>query len=280
MQTTSVSLMRSMFPHVVLCAALVATAAMHGGAQSQQPLITPLLHSSVQIEYGGKVIQVDPWSLMDLSRARPADLILITDDPVHHLDPAAISYLRKPGTPVVVPAKARDRVPEATVLENGQSATLSGIRVEALPAYDLKPGEPSHPKGQANGYLVTAGEVRLLFAGVTECVPEIRSLKNIDVAFIPVNLPLGRMASQAAADCVKAIRPKVVYPYHYDQAFVGRIGTGKVLASDNVETPAARGVVEDFRRALSNSGVEVRIGQFYPVRSGDSSLSREGTTSP
>src|SRR6185436_18138901 len=108
--------------------------------------ITPILHSSVQIEHAGKVIQVDPWSLGDLSRAKAADLILITDDVGHHLDVKAIAQLRKPGAPVVIAANGKKQVPDGIVLANGESTTAAGIKVEAIAAYDIKQGAPSHPK--------------------------------------------------------------------------------------------------------------------------------------
>src|SRR5207248_784551 len=190
--------------------------------------ITPLVHASVQIEYRDRVIQVDPWSLGDLSRAKPADLILITDDPVHHLDPKAIAQLRKAGAPVLVPAASHAKFPDGTPIANGEAKTIAGIAVEAIPAYDLKVGEPSHPKGKANGYLVTVGGKRLFFAGVTECVPEIRALKNIDVAFLPMNLPLERMMPSAAAECANAFAPKAVYLYHYDQTYASTSGTRSI----------------------------------------------------
>src|SRR5439155_25726922 len=81
--------------------------------------ITPILHSSVQIEHDGFVIQVDPWSRADLSRAKPADLILVTDDPIHHLDPKAIAQLRKPVGTVIVPAASQAKFPDGTAMANG-----------------------------------------------------------------------------------------------------------------------------------------------------------------
>ena len=96
--------------------------------------ITPFVHSSVQLEHAGKVIQVDPWSVGDLSRAKPADLILITDDPGHHLDVKAIARLRKPGAPVVIPANGRAKVPDGIVMSNGESRDVAGVRVEAIAA--------------------------------------------------------------------------------------------------------------------------------------------------
>jgi L-ascorbate metabolism protein UlaG (beta-lactamase superfamily) len=185
--------------------------------------ITPIIHASVQLEHAGKVIHVDPWSVGDLSRAKLADLILITDDPGHHLDRKAIERLRKPGAPIVIPqtrravgnSMAKKLIDDGIPLANGESTVVAGVRVEATPAYDITPGDPYHPKGEANGYIITLGGRRIYFAGVTECIPEIRALKNIDVAFFPMNLPLARMEPAAAIECIKAFRPKVVYPYHY-----------------------------------------------------------------
>src|SRR6187549_972386 len=113
--------------------------------------ITPLVHSSVQIAYRGTVVQVDPWSYADLSLAKPADLILITDDVGHHLDVKAIERLRKPGAPIVIAANGKAQVPDGIVLPNGQSTTAAGILVESIAAYDIIQGPPAHPKGEANG---------------------------------------------------------------------------------------------------------------------------------
>jgi L-ascorbate metabolism protein UlaG (beta-lactamase superfamily) len=240
--------------------ALVLACGSAAGAQPVQ--ITPLVHASVQIESGNLVIQVDPWSAGDLSRAKPADLILITDDPIHHLDPAAIRKLRKPNAPVVVPAASLSKFAEGTPLANGESRTLAGIGVEAIAAYDIKPGEPSHPKGKANGYVVTLGGTRIYFAGVTECVPEIRALRNIDVAFLPMNLPLERMLPAATADCVKAFGPKTVYIYHYDQNYATR------LTNPNGRPPAAgpdiAASLRMLREQLKGLPVECRDGDWYP----------------
>ena len=227
--------------------------------------ITPFFHSSVQIEHAGKVIQVDPWSLGDLSRAKPADLILITDDVGHHLDPKAIQQLRKPGAPVVITANGKPKVPDGLVLANGETATPAGIKVEAIAAYDIKQGEPSHPKGEANGYVIALGGKRLYFAGVTECVPEVRALKNIDVAFMPMNIPLERMTPSAAADCVKALAPKIVYVYHYDQVAAARLANPRAAAAGG---PAGGLTVaqslQAFKDALRGRPIDVRDGRWYP----------------
>jgi L-ascorbate metabolism protein UlaG (beta-lactamase superfamily) len=247
--------------HFLLLAVLLSTAASASDkypASGGDITITPVIHSSVQLEHAGKVIQVDPWSMGDLSRMKPADLILITDDVGHHLDVKAIEKLRKPGAPVVIAANGKSRVPDGIVLANGESTTAAGFRVEAVPAYDIKPGDPYHPKGEANGYVITMGGKRIYFAGVTECVAEIRALRNIDVAFFPLNVPLERMEPAAAVDCIRAFKPKVVYPYHYDQDWVTRVGRREPRP-----TPTRRGL-EELKAALGEDGIEVRFADWYP----------------
>jgi len=236
--------------------AAAACAAIAGPGQlTAQPglAITPLLHASVQIEAAGRVVQIDPWSKADLSLAKPADLILVTDDPAHHLDPDAIARLRKPGAPVLLPPASLAKFPGGVPLANGETRTVDGITVEAIAAYDIKPGEPSHPKGKANGYLVTLAGQRVYVAGVTECVPEMRAQRNVDVAFVPMNLPLERMTPQAAAACVNAFAPRAVYVYHYDQTWAS---SGKPMADVGATLDA-------FRAALA-SGIEYRPAAWYP----------------
>ena len=186
-------------------------------------MITPVIHSSIQLEHAGKVIQIDPWSRGDLSRLKPADLILITDDVSHHLDVKAIERLRKPGAPIVIAGNGKKLVPDGIVMANGERRDVAGVPIEATAAYDVTPGDPFHPKGEANGYILTLGGRRIYIVGVTECVPEIRAAKNIDIAFFPLNLPLARMEPAAAIECIRSFRPKVVYPYHYDQDWVARV---------------------------------------------------------
>lgn len=227
-------------------------------AEGGDVVITPFLHASVQLEHAGKVIHVDPWSVAGLSAAKPADLVLVTDDPAHHLDVKAIARLRKPGAPLVIAANGLTRVPDGIVMNNGERREVAGVLVEAVAAYDITPGEPYHPKGEANGYIVTLGGQRVYFAGVTECVPEIRALRGIDVAFFPLNLPLQRMEPAAAAACIRAFRPKVVYPYHYDQDWVTRVTRGEPRG-----TATTRGLRE-LKAALAADGIDVRLGTWYP----------------
>ena len=150
-------------------------------------VLRPLVHASVQIEFGGRTIYVDPWSGANLSAAPASDLILVTDADAgaHHLDPAALQRVRLGGGTVIMPASGRRKVPDGLVLENGATRRFGGITVEAIAAYDVMPGEPFHEKGVANGYVLTLGGRRVLFAGVTECVPEIKALHLDPAIFDP-----------------------------------------------------------------------------------------------
>lgn len=210
--------------------------------------ITPITHASFQIEHNGKVIHVDPTSPGDYSKAKQADLILVTDIHQDHLDPVAIARVRKQGAPVVAPSAAADKIENPTVISNGETKTIAGISIEAVPMYNLQrgpsPGQFFHTKGRGNGYILTLGTKRVYIAGDTECTPEMRALKNIDIAFIPMNLPY-TMPPSEAAECVKAFKPKVVYPYHY-----------------RGQNP------EEFKAALKGEPIEVRLLNWYPTTEG------------
>ena len=130
--------------------------------------------------------------------------------------------------------------------------TGSLVLWHTIAAYDLIPGAPNHPKGEANGYLITLGGRRIYFAGVTECVPELRALKNVDVAFMPMNIPPARMTPSAAAECVKLLKPKVVYINHYDQDTAGRL-TGRRAAILPTGMSSSRQRRMKTRRAISAS---------------------------
>ena len=235
------------------CGAESADDEMGSASENVEVEITSFVGAGVQVEFGGTVIHVDPWSRGDYTNALPADLILITDAPGDHLDPDLIQRLRKPGAPVVLPStpeNARDegsrdrllRVPDGIVMDNGDNLTLAGVPVEAVPMYDILPGSPFHARGEGNGYVITFGGQRIYFSGVTECVPEIQALEDIDIAFMPLNLPHGRMVPLVAAECVKIIRPAIVYPYHYR------------------ELP-----IDEYLEALrGESDIEVRVRDWYP----------------
>jgi L-ascorbate metabolism protein UlaG (beta-lactamase superfamily) len=206
--------------------------------------VTPITHASFQLEHAGKVIHIDPTSAGDYSAAKQADLVFVTDIHQDHLDPSAIARVRKPGAPVVAPAAAAEKIENPTVIANGETKTVAGVAVEAVPMYNLQrgpaPGQLFHTKGRGNGYVLTLGARRVYVAGDTECTDEMRALKNIDIAFVPMNLPYTMPPAEAAA-CVKAFKPKAVYPYHY-----------------RGQNP------EEFKAALAGESVEVRLLNWYP----------------
>jgi L-ascorbate metabolism protein UlaG (beta-lactamase superfamily) len=189
--------------------------------------VTFVGHGTLVFEHAGKVIHVDPWGkLADYGTLPKADLVLVTHAHGDHLDPAALAAIRKPGTNVVVAPACEGKVEGATVLGNGETATLAGLAVEAVPAYNLvhtRPdGTPYHPKGEGNGYVVTFGKTRVYVAGDTENVPEMKALRGIDVAFLPMNLPY-TMTPEMVADAVRAFGPRILYPYHFGETDTSRL---------------------------------------------------------
>ena len=231
-------------------------------AEGGNIIITPIVHASVQVEHAGIVVHVDPWSAGDLSQAKSADLILVTDDPGHHLDPTAIEQLRKPGAPVVLTATAQAKFADGSVLANGQAGVFAGITVEAIPAHDLTPGRPFHPIGEANGYVITLGGRRIFFAGVGECVPAIQALRDIEVAFMPMNLPVDRMRPIPTAECVKTFKPKIVYLNHYNNGYAGWLtNPSRPRPGDGQDTAAT---IQVFRDAIADEPIEFRDGGWYP----------------
>lgn len=226
--------------------------------------ITAITHNGAQLVHDGLVVTVDPWGVRGLEDLQTADLILVTDNPGHHLDPEAIASLSDDGTIVVMPANGEQRWPGGMVLENGEVTTLSSVKIEAIAAYDIIPGAPEHPKGDANGYVVTLGGLRIFFAGVTECVDEVKALRDIDVAFMPMNIPVGRMTPPAAAECTRLLDPDMVYLYHYDQSYARRAVNPEADAGGLVDGMTIEETLQAFEREIAGSGVEVRRGDFYP----------------
>jgi L-ascorbate metabolism protein UlaG (beta-lactamase superfamily) len=204
--------------------------------------ITPIQHASLMIQAGGQVIHVDP-AQGNFDGLPAADLILITDIHGDHLSAPTIAKVKKASTVIIAPDAVAKSVAGATVLRNGETKKVGAWTIEAIPMYNLTRGPSSgqlyHDKGRGNGYVITYGGLRIYIAGDTENIPEMRALKNIDVAFVPMNLPY-TMTPQEAAEAVKAFKPKVVYPYHY-------------MGSD----------LKAFEAALNGSGVEVRIRDWY-----------------
>lgn len=207
--------------------------------------ITPIIHGTILLEHEGRAMYVDPWSRGDYHGLPSADLLLITHIHGDHFDLEAATLLMDRETVVVAPRAVADRWGGVDiVLANGEATEVAGIGIEAVPMYNLErgpgPGQLYHEKGRGNGYVLTLGDQRFYVSGDTECIPEMRELQEIDVAFVCMNLPY-TMTPQEAAECVEAFRPRVVYPYHYRD-------------SDPRE----------FEAALADTpGVEVRIMDWY-----------------
>jgi L-ascorbate metabolism protein UlaG (beta-lactamase superfamily) len=183
--------------------------------------ITFIGHGSLMLTYAGKVIDVDPVSMYaDYTTLPKADLILITHEHPDHLDMKAIQAVSTSDTEIVVNPGSAKILVNGIVLKNGDTKTVSGVKIEAVPAYN--PAKPFHPKGNGNGYVLTLGDKRVYIAGDTENVPEIKALKNIDIAFLPMNLPY-TMTPEQVADVAKAMKPKVLYPYHYGNTDAGKL---------------------------------------------------------
>jgi L-ascorbate metabolism protein UlaG (beta-lactamase superfamily) len=206
--------------------------------------ITPIHHASLMFRFQDKVIHIDPWSQGDYSSQPRADYIFITDIHGDHMDPALVEKLKKDSTVVVGPEAVAEKMPGITMMHNGDKKDFGGFAVEAIPMYNLRrgpqPGAFYHTKGRGNGYVFTFGGKRVYVSGDTEAIPEMLDLKNIDVAFICMNLPY-TMTPEEAAAAVKQFRPKIVYPYHY-------------RGSD----------VKAFAAALrGQKGIEVRLRDWY-----------------
>ena len=263
------------FLALVACAALAVSASAQGRGPAPIPVrpqqqsfdtsigpvkITPLYHASVLIELPGNAIYIDPAKPAPFEGLPDANAILITDIHPDHMDANAIYRFGQAegrGTRVVAPKAVLDdpkvarQVLNTTaggkVLNNGETTVVDnrlGWTIEAVPMYNINHkmpnGDPYHPKGRGNGYILTFGDKRFYFSGDTEGTPEMRALKNIDVAFICMNMPY-TMTPEEAADAVKAFHPKIAIPYHYQ-------------GSDP----------QVFAKALEGTGIEVRLLDWYP----------------
>lgn len=227
-----------------------ATPAGEGAAAEAggEVTITPLVHGSVLLRQGSRSVYVDPWSKASFEGLPKADIILITDIHPDHLDPAAIDAIRGDATLIIGPQAVADKLPGVEVLANGERAEVTqvpGMVVEAVPMYNLQRGPEEgklfHDKGRGNGYIVTLGGQRIYLSGDTECTDEMRALEAIDVAFVCMNLPY-TMPPAEAIECIRAFRPKVVYPYHYRGSDPGEVA----------------------RAFADEPAIEVRLAEWYP----------------
>lgn len=189
--------------------------------------ITFIGHGTLMFTFNGRVIHADPFSrLVDYSTLPKADIVLVTHHHGDHCDPAAIEKIRTENTVIIFTEACTEKVTGGTVMKNGDIKTVSGIEIEAVPAYNLvhmrDNGEPFHVKGTCNGYVITFGDKRVYVAGDTENVPEMKALKGIDIAFLPMNLPY-TMTPEMVADAAKAFKPRILYPYHYGETDISKI---------------------------------------------------------
>ena len=197
-------------------------------------------HGSLMFRVNGYAIYIDPVNSSGDYRFLPkADLILVTHDHSDHLDIPLINELKKDDTVVLTNEKSTKQIGWAFPMEVGDRLEINNIVIEAVHAYNIVnmrvPGEPFHPKGVGVGYVLTIGETRFYVAGDTENIPEMKELKNIEVAFLPMNLPY-TMTPEMVADAAKAFKPRILYPYHY-----GETDTNEII------------------NLMKDSGVEVRI---------------------
>ena len=172
-------------------------------------------HGTLMLDYDNVIIHVDPVSAYVPKDAPQADIILVTHEHGDHLDAARIAKLTKDGTELVTNPAVAGKLKKGLAMKNGESRTVKGIKIEAVPAYNTTKGrEGFHPRGRDNGYILTLGKKRVYIAGDTEDIPEMAALKDIDIAFLPVNQPYTMTPAQAAR-AAAMFHPAVLYPYHF-----------------------------------------------------------------
>lgn len=185
-------------------------------------IMTFVGHGTLMFEYQGKVIHIDPvMREADYDNMPDADLILITHHHADHLDMTAISKILKDSTKLIMTQACNENMEysgEVNVMRNGDKLGFYGIVIDAVPAYNIanrrRNGRPYHPRGEGNGYVLTIDGKKIYVAGDTENIPEMRNLINIDVAFLPMNMPY-TMTPRMVATAANTFNPKILYPYHY-----------------------------------------------------------------
>jgi L-ascorbate metabolism protein UlaG (beta-lactamase superfamily) len=214
-----------------------------------QVTIQPVMHASLALSAGGTTLFVDPVGHSDTFNAMAApDLILITDIHGDHFSPETLQSLHLEHATLVVPQVVADKLPadlksKAVVLHNGDEKTVKGVSITAIPMYNLPESPDSyHTKGRGNGYVLSLGGKRIYISGDTEGTPEMKALKDIDIAFVCMNLPY-TMDVKQAAEAVLAFKPSVIYPYHYR----------------GQDTQVFKSLVE-----AKDSAIDVRLRNWYP----------------
>ena len=215
-------------------------------------VITPILHATMVLEWNGRTVYIDPYGGAErFSDFAKADIVIITHAHGDHLNKETLEGLDLTGSELIAPQSVIDELgpipfERITKVDNWGGAAREGIRIEAVPMYNLPDDDTSrHPNGWGNGYIITIGGKNIYISGDTEDIPEMRSLSDIDYAFVCMNLPY-TMTVEAAADAVLEFKPKVVYPFHY---------RGKDGFSD----------VGKFKELVSaDPDIEVRLRDWYP----------------
>ena len=216
----------------VLCTANLATAQN----QFETDIITTtsgdlkisfIGHGTLLFTFSEKIIHIDPYGrLADYSTLPKADIILITHEHGDHFDLKVIKMLRTEKTSLVLTENCTKDISGGIVLKSGDVQIVQGLKVEAIPAYNIVHkrgnGEPFHPQGIGNGYIITFGNKRVYIAGDTENIPEMKELGEIDIAFLPMNLPY-TMTPEMVADAARMIKPQILYPYHYSNTDTSKL---------------------------------------------------------
>ncbi|MFO7980506.1 MAG: MBL fold metallo-hydrolase [Candidatus Aminicenantes bacterium] len=176
-------------------------------------------HGTLMFEFDGKIIHIDPVGrYADYSQMPKADLVLITHHHGDHLDPEVLNMICGEETKVVLAEKCLEQFDRGIVMHNGDEKEVKGIKIKAIPAYNIEhmrsENTPYHVKGEGNGYILELGDKRVYIAGDTENIPEMKSLNDINIAFLPMNLPY-TMTPEMVADAAKSFMPQILYPYHY-----------------------------------------------------------------
>ncbi len=218
-----------------------------------EPTFTPISHATFVLEWGNTTMYFDPVGGKEVFAQMAApDVIFITDIHQDHLDINTLSALIAPDTLIFAPQAVADTLPDAlldktVIINNGQVIPWKDFNIVGVPMYNIPESEDTyHPKGRGNGYIVENGETRVYVAGDTSNTPELRSLKSIDIAFLPMNLPY-TMSVEEAAEATLVIQPQKVYPYHYR----GTDGLSDIELFKNIVTEA-------------NSNIEVVLLNWYP----------------
>lgn len=230
---------------ILISQALLTGAFAQSGAE-QKITFTPIRHATMVIQAPGTTIYVDPvGDIRAFDKFSRPDMILITDIHGDHLSPTVVNSLKQKKTIIVGPKAVTDKLKYGETLKNGENRTFGKVNIEAVPMYNLtKERLKFHAKGRGNGYVITANKKRIYISGDTEDIKEMRALKNIDYAFVCMNLPY-TMTVEQAASAVLDMKPKVVFPYHYK---------GKDGFSD----------IHKFKRLVNkNKAIEVRILDWY-----------------